>query len=184
MMVDPQFSQVGRQLDGADDAQTDLVLTSVMGVKSPNTVLKRACALMTYYRWHAVHGSSDWLPFDANDVWRYVLYQTTTFSAASRSQSLVQALRFAHYVMGFDNALTCASSRKIIGQSQLQLAAKVPTRRARPLTVVEVKAFHAIADGSDHSPVDRRPMHCLELAACNVWSVQGIRCELHSRDPP
>ena len=44
VMVDPQFSEVGRQLDGADDAQTDLVLTSVMGVKSPNTVLKRASA--------------------------------------------------------------------------------------------------------------------------------------------
>ena len=137
---------------------------------------------MMYYRWHAVHSSSDCLPFDENDVWRYVLYQTTTFSAASRSQSPVQALRFAHYVMGFDNALTCASSRRIIGQSQLQLSAKAPTRQARPLTVLEVKALHAIADGSGHSPVDRCIASNLLLATygrCRVSDVNYIHEILH-----
>ena len=182
MIIDPQFSEVGRQLDGADDAKTDLVLTSVMGVKSPNTVLKRASALMMYYRWHAVHSSSDWLPFDENDVWRYVLYQTTTFSAASRSQSLVQALRFAHYVMGFDNALTCASSRRIIGQSQLQLSAKSSNTPSQAFDCTRGESTPR--DCRWVRSLTCRPMHCLELTACNVWSVQGIGCELHSRDSP
>ena len=111
VMLDPAHSEVGRQVGTADDDSATQVLTSVMGVKSPNTVLKRASALMMYYRWNAVHGSSPMLPLSELDVWRYVMQQSSASSSASRSHSLVQALGFAHYVMGFDKALICASSR-------------------------------------------------------------------------
>ena len=56
IMLDPQASDVGSQLVGKDEQETELVLTSVMGVKSPNTVLKRANALLLYYRWNSVNG--------------------------------------------------------------------------------------------------------------------------------
>ena len=182
VLTDCRFSEVGRQLIDADDEQVALVLTSVMGVKSPNTVLKRAGAMLMYFRWHAVHGTGNWLPFDENTVWRYIMHQSATCGAASRSQSFVQALRFGHYVMGFDNALMCANSRRIVGQAQLQLSTKAPTRQARPLTVMEVKALHAIADGVSHSLVDRCMASNLLLAMygrCRVSDLNFVHEILH-----
>ena len=182
VLTDTRFSEVGRQLVDADDEQIALVLTSVMGVKSPNTVLKRAGAMMMYYRWHAVHGLENWLPFDESMVWQYVMYQSATCGAASRSQSFVQALRFSHYVMGFDNALHCANSRRVVGQAQLQLSSKAPTRQARPLKVLEVKALHAIADGVSHSVVDRCMASNLLLALygrCRVSDLNFVHEVLH-----
>ena len=182
VMLDLEKSDVGRQLKDADTDTVDNVLVSVMGVKSPNTVLKRANATMMYYRWHAVHGKNDFLPFHEDDVWRYVMFQTTAISSASRSQSLLQALRFCHYVMGFDKALECASSRRIAGQAQIQLSARAPARQARPLTVNEVKALHAIADGTEYSATDRCVASNLLLALygrCRVSDVNFIHEILH-----
>ena len=100
-MLEPEASDVGRQLVGKDEQEAELVLTSVMGVKSPNTVLKRANALLLYYRWNSVNGYFPMVPFNEEDIWRYVQEQTGRSSSASRSQSLIQGLRFAHFVMGF-----------------------------------------------------------------------------------
>ena len=101
VLLDPARSEVGRQIGTADHDSATQVLTSVMGVKSPNTVLKRACALMMYYRWNAVHGSCPMLPLSELDVWRYVMQQSSSSSSASRSHSLVQALRFCTLRHGF-----------------------------------------------------------------------------------
>ena len=182
VMLDKSASDVGRQLLDADSDTVDSVLTSVMGVKSPNTVLKRANAVMLFYRWHAVHGLQNFLPFSETDVWRYVMFQTTSASSASRSQSLLQALRFCHFVMGFDKALECASSRRVVGQSQIQLAGKAPSRQARPLTVQEVQRLHGISDGVEHSAVDRCIASGLLLALygrCRVSDLGYIHEILH-----
>ena len=182
ILLDPSCSEVGRQLETADDTQIELVLTSVMGVKSPNTVLKRASAMLMYYRWNAVYGTASMLPLSEPDVWKYVMQQSMTSSSASRSHSLVQALGFARFVMGFDNAIVCASSRRVIGQSQLQLSEKAPTRQARPLTVLEVKRLHAVADGSDHSKVDKCVASNLLLplyGRCRVSDANCIHEGLH-----
>ena len=95
------------------------------------------------------------VPFNESDVWHYVMEQNGVSRSASRSQSLLQALRFAHFVMGFDKALECANSRRIAGQSHIQLSLKAPVRQARPLTVNEVRVLHNIADGETYSKVDR-----------------------------
>ena len=182
VMIDPAHSEVGRQIVEADDKQAILVLTSVMGVKSPNTVLKRASAMMMYYRWNAVNANNPMLPLSEADVWRYIMEQPATGSSASRSHSLVQALRFAHYVMGFDHALECANSRRVVGQSQLQLSMKAPTRQARPLTVLEVKKLHSIADGSEHSAVDKCVASTLLLmmyGRCRVSDANYVHEVLH-----
>ena len=155
VMIDPHCSEVGRQLVMEDESEHSVVLSSVMGVKSPNTVMKRANAIMMYYRWHAVSCTTPFLPFREPDLWRYVLAQQSEQSSTSRSQSLVQALRFCHYVLGFDCALQCANSRRIVGQSHIQLSLRAPSEQARALTVDEMKKLHAIADGTTHSDVDR-----------------------------
>jgi hypothetical protein len=52
--------------------------------------------------------------------------------SASRSQSLVQALRFAHFVLGFDDALLCANSNRISEQAQIQLSLRARQSRPEP----------------------------------------------------
>ena len=182
ILVNTACSEVGRQLEETPVEQVDLVLSSVMGVKSPNTVLKRANAVMLYYRWHAVNGTTPFLPFEECDVWQYVVGHSLQHASASRSQSLVQALRFAHYVMGFDNALNCANSKRVMGQSQIQLSERPPTRQARPLTVDEVKTLHQIADGALHSAVDKCVASNLLLALygrCRVSDLNFVHEILH-----
>ena len=182
VMLEPEASDVGRQLVGKDEQETELVLTSVMGVKSPNTVLKRANALLLYYRWNSVNGHFPMVPFNEEDIWRYVQEQTGRSSSASRSQSLIQGLRFAHFVMGFHGALSCANSRRISGQAQIQLSLKAPVRQARPLTVAEVRTLHSIADGWSHSKVDKCIASTLLLmlyGRCRVSDVNYIHEILH-----
>eukprot|EP00435_Cladocopium_sp_Y103_P054228 s873_g17.t1 len=182
IFLDLSRSEVGRQLLETDDDQVDIVLTSVMGVKSPNTILKRANALMLYYRWNAVDGSAPMLPFSETDIWRYVLEHPKVSGSASRSQSLLQALRFAHYVMGFDNALTCASSKRILGQAQIQLSGRSHTKQARPLTVEEVKLLHSIADGVSQPKIDRciaSNILLLLYGRCRVSDVNFVHEILH-----
>ena len=182
IMLEPEASDVGRQLVGKDEHEIELVLTSVMGVKSPNTVLKRANALLLYYRWNSVNGHFPMVPFIEEDIWRYVQEQTGRAGSASRSQSLIQGLRFAHFVMGFHGALSCANSRRISGQAQIQLSLKAPVRQARPLTVAEVRTLHSIADGWNHSKVDKCIASTLLLmlyGRCRVSDVNYIHEILH-----
>ena len=182
ILVDPACSDVGRQIMDMDETEAELVLTSVLGVKSPNTVQKRANALMLYYRWVAVNGSSTFLPFDEQDVWRYVSSLNGVSGSASRSQSLLQAMRFSHFVFGFDNALACANSRRICGQAQIQLSLKDPVKQARPLTVQEVRLLHKIADGATHSIVDKciaSNLLLLLYGRCRVSDVNFVHEILH-----
>ena len=91
--------------------------------------------------------------------------------------------RLSHYVMGFDNALACANSRRISGQAQIQLSLRSPSRQARPLTVEEVKLLHKIADGTMHSKVDRCIASNLLLALygrCRVSDLNFIHEILHA----
>lgn len=180
VMLDPKASEVGRQLLEGEESTT--IIKSVIGVKSPNTAVKRANALMMFYRWHSVNRTDPFLPFREPDVWCYVFSQAQQQDAASRSQSLVQALRFAHFVMGFDGALDCANSRRVAGQSQLQLAGKRPTRQARALLVEEVMKIHKVAADPSISAVDRTIASNLLMAMygrCRMSDLNHIHEILH-----
>ena len=105
--------------------------------------------------------------------------QTGRSSSASRSPITdpgPQVLR-PHFVMGFHGALSCANSRRISGQAQIQLSLKAPVRQARPLTVAEVRTLHSIADGWNHSKVDKCIASTLLLmlyGRCRVSDVNYI----------
>ena len=138
--------------------------------------------MMLYYRWTSVNGHAPFLPFDECDIWRYVLGNSKVHASASRSQSLVQSLRFAHFVLGFDNALLCANSRRVSGQAQIQLSVRAPVKQARPLTIDEVRTLHGIADSVVHSKVDRCIASGLLFALygrCRVSDLNFIHEILH-----
>lgn len=179
LCLDLAQSDVGLQLAGDDDA---LVLESVIGVKSPNTVLKRANSILMYYRWHAVNGKFPFLPFSEEDVWSYILSLNSLTGSATRAQSFLQALRFAYYVMGFSSALACAQSRRVMGQAQLQYALKAPTKQARALSVIEVRRLHKISEDAANSCIDRCIASSLLMALygrCRISDLNHVHEILH-----
>lgn len=92
----------------------------------------------------------------------------STKSAATKAQSFVQALRFAHHMLGVAGALLCVESRRITGMAELQLAPKAITRQARPVSVCEVRTL-PVCCGLDRPIADR-------VAASHLLLILYGRC--------
>ena len=147
-------SRVGQQL-AADVEERELILGGIMGTKSPSTVIKRANALLAFYRWHATMFDEHCIPFQEKAVWTYIKHLLSTGAAPTRAMSFIQALRFARFILQVDGAQECLDSRRIVGQAELMLSKKPPTRQARPLTVREVIRLHEIALAPEEPLVNR-----------------------------
>ena len=154
LSVNVDASVVGQQL-AADVEERELILDGIMGAKSPSTVIKRANALLAFYRWHATVFAEHGVPFQEKAVWTYIKHLLSTGAAPTRATSFIQALRFARFVLQVDGAQECLDSRRIIGQAELMLSKKPPTRQARPLTVREVVRLHEIAIAPGEPLVNR-----------------------------
>ena len=147
-------SQVGQQISVADDPPEEIV-HAVLGVKSPNTSLKRANSMLSYHRWHVIRFDTSPIPFQENCCWIYLRHLQEIGAPASRAVSFVQAVRFSHFVFQVDGALSVINSRRIVGLADIQLSLKKSTRQARPLTVDEVCRLHQIASSPEFTLVDR-----------------------------
>ena len=77
-------------------------------------------------------------PLQEGQLWQYLRSMAEDGSAATKASSMVQAVRFAWFILQLDGAEQCIASRRILGQAEIQLAGKKETRQARPLTVHEV----------------------------------------------
>ena len=154
LSLDFDASCVGQQLT-ADEDERDLILDGIMGTKSPSTVIKRANALLAYYRWHATVFDVVCIPFIETQVWHYIKHLLTSGAAPTRAMSFIQALRFARFVLQVDGAQQCLDSRRIVGQAELMLSKKPATRQARPLTVKEVTRLRDIARSPEEPLVNR-----------------------------
>ena len=181
--LDLNCSETGIQF--RDNGYDPVLMESLFGVKSPSTIIKRANSITMFFRWHSRNGLDPFLPFSERDVWSYILSQAGNSNAATRSQGLLQALRFAHYVIGMHGALDCANSRRLIGQAQIQLSRKPVTKQARALTVGEVRMLHGIAEDETHSNVDRciaSNLLMMLYGRCRVSDVSFIHEILHDSE--
>ena len=151
----PDACDVGRQLSSSEGQEEEAIMMSIVGVRSPQTILKRCGALLAFYRWHAANREDPFLPISEESLWSYVLSLSQTGAAATKASAAVQAVRFAHFVLGADGALEAATSRRIVGNAELQLSRKAPTKQARPLTIGEVCVLHSIADDATRPALDR-----------------------------
>lgn len=171
-------SDVGRQIE-RDPTQAFEILRASMGVKSPNTVLSRANAMLAYMRWHSLELTSEpLLPLQEEHAWRYVSHLSNIHAPPSRATSFVQACRFAHHILGFRGALDVVTSRRITGLSEIQLAEKEPAKQARPLTVCELQQLHRIAGEPFRHVKDRvLASHLLLMAYCRCRHSDTLQIE-------
>ena len=99
-------SQTGRYIidlgtEAAQVAGAPDIVSAVVGVRSPATLLKRANSLLSFLRWVAKEGIPDVNPFVEPIAWRYMSHLKETGAPATKGASAMSAFRFAHHVLGY-----------------------------------------------------------------------------------
>ena len=152
-------SVAGRQIlasrggDSEDEAVN--ILTAIVGVKSPATVVKRANSLLSYLRWAARQLANEVNPFEEQHVWAYFSWLKEVGAAATRASSCLSAIRFGVHVLGMETLVPCLSSRRLTGLAEILLAGKPLLKQAAPLTVNQVLLIHKALNDVNKHPYDR-----------------------------
>ena len=153
-------SKTGRHIIGlGTDAQQRAgaydIVDAVIGVRSPNTVVKRANSLLSFLRWVAKTGIDEVNPFVEQVIWGYFQHLRSTEAAATKADSSLSAFRFAFYVLGFECLETVVSSRRLIGAAEIMLSGKRLLRQSLALTVHQIKCLHEMLRDKKRHSTDR-----------------------------
>ena len=137
------------------------ILRDVFGVKSPRTVLKRASALLAFFRWLQTRGQSMW-PFRNDQVAVYMGDFMPSKKGHTRGSSFLQACRFAHHVLLIDMSAVLGDTI-LTGRAARLEAMKATTVRARILSVKEVQRLENFLF-EDHELYDQYLVGCCLFA--------------------
>ena len=144
------LGSVELQAAGARD-----IVDAVVGVRSPATLVKKANSLLSFLRWVAKTCSDVVNPFEEETLWKYFQFMRDVGAPATRADSTLSALRFAHYILGFDSLAGAVTSRRLIGISEIMLAGKRLLKQAAVLTVAQVRGLHAALVNKNLHIMDR-----------------------------
>ena len=133
--------ELGRSFEGERSRDRSLeTIGACVGLRSPQTVLKRANSILSFLRWADKEELET--PVAEEAVWSYFSLLKREGSPPSRASALLSAFRFVNYVLGVD-LKDILGSRRVCGLSVQLGIRKAPTSRARPLTVQEVRSLHS-----------------------------------------
>eukprot|EP00435_Cladocopium_sp_Y103_P014351 s3649_g3.t1 len=123
-----------------------VVLRDSLGIKSPRTAIKRAQTLLRFMSWMQSQ-FNECLQWDRN---RVLLYLSEPTSCATKGTTLLEAFRFAKFVMQLPIPDDILGDPQVRGKTQRMLAAKDSYKPARPLKASELAALeHAIETDLD-----------------------------------
>lgn len=131
------------------------ILDASLGVKSPNTVMKRLYAIKTYNTWAMRKFGKSWLPVDERMVWEYVKCLKLEKAPATRASSLLEAIRFCFFVFRVDGCEETLASLRVRGLAAQLYACKRPWKPADPLAVSDVQFLHRAMLDDRRCLVDR-----------------------------
>lgn len=131
------------------------LLDAVFGLKSPNTLMKRLCAIKLFNQWLIRNYTETWLPLQEHRVWSYIRSLRETNAPASRAVSLLESIRFCHYTLRVDGSLDILESLRVKGLASQLFASKKPWRPSDVLTVNDVEFLHHSFMDSTKSDIDR-----------------------------
>ena len=173
--MSPNSFQIGRVVleenespEGRQEALQETVEV-VLSMKSPNTVNKRAGALLLFVKWFLENNRGEPFPIIEKDVAAYLFHLRRSGSFISRGASFRESLRFAHYMLGLEGAINACDSPRIKGAADVMLCRGGTWSPADPLLVNEVLLFHNILDDENRPVLDR-------IAAGNVLTMVYGRC--------
>ena len=137
------------------DAGAYDIVSAVVGVRSPATLIKRANTLLSFLRRCAKTGSSVENPFVDPVAWAYFQHLRDTNAPATKADSTMSAFRFALRILGFETLAELVNSRRLTGLSELMMANKRLLRQALVLTVSQVLGLHALLRNDGLHIMDR-----------------------------
>ena len=131
--------------------------------------MKRANSLLSFRRWVAKRGSDVVNPFAEQFVWEYFQFLKDLNAPATRAESTLSALRFAHFVLGFECLEEAIRSRRLVGIAEIMMTGKRLLRQALTLSVAQINCLHGVLEDVQRHMVDRA------LAAYILFALYG-RC--------
>ena len=160
LAVNRSASEVGRKVEvEADDSnvfETAVeILDATFGLKSPGTLMKRAHSIQQFANWHGSVLNTVWLPVDEQNVWKFVKQLQLCAAPPTRASSLLEALRFAWFILGVTGANTAEESLRVKGICAQMKAKKRAWRPASILTVKEVVILHKLLENKTAALGDR-----------------------------
>ena len=139
-----------------------VVLRDSLGIKSPRTAIKRAQTLLRFMSWMQTE-FNDCLQWDRNRVLQYL---NNANSSATKGTTLMEAFRFAKYVMQLPIPDELLGDPQVRGKAQRMLAAKESYSPARPLRAAELAALERAME----TDLDVRDVYMLGAAIFAVLS--------------
>ena len=103
---------LGTESQSSEDEHA--IMDAVVGIRSPATLMKRANSLLSFLRWFASSGIVNMGPFNEQSVWMFMSFLKESSAPATKGESTMSALRFAHFVLGFDTLGPVLSSRRLV----------------------------------------------------------------------
>ena len=131
------------------------LLDAVFGLKSPGTLMKRLCAIKLFNQWLIRNYTETWLPLREQHVWSYIRFLRESKAPASRAVSLLESIRFCHYMLKVDGSMEILESLRVRGLASQLFANKKPWRPSDVLTVNDVEFLHHSFMDSTKSDIDR-----------------------------
>lgn len=151
-----------RVASSANDEKSRAIIRDVLGVKSPRTASKRADSLKRYFTWCLQHDCAPW-PFFAIRIMQF-LEGGSKGPAASTGVALMEALRFAKFVMGIDVGDDVLNDPQLKGRVNRLYADNSKYKPARPLLCSEVALMERFVC-NDKNPGD------VYLAGCCLFAI-------------
>jgi hypothetical protein len=133
-------------------------LKASFGLKSPQTLLKRAATLRRYFKWHASTRSDAHqvvvspLPMSEPDVgeffhWLRECRQTTGRGFTTQS-AFMETVRFSKFCLDMRETDCILQSRRLLGFSAIQRQLKGPTNQAPPLELIHLQRLHEVLESA------------------------------------
>ena len=123
--------------NGGDSTHKD-ILRDVVGIKSPKTVNERANTIIALFNWLDAQHGFRW-PLNVSEVVRYVEHPHHGRVAPNRGKSLMEAFRFAKFVMRVESLDGILDDPQLTGKVKRLGATATTPKQARALTVAELQ---------------------------------------------
>lgn len=126
------------------------IIRDVLGIKSPRTASKRADSLRKFFTWCNSKQCAVW-PVQVSRVLLYLSGDGGTNPAATTGLALIEAFRFAKYVMDIDVGEDILGDSQLRGRINRLLVEKAEYKQARPLLCSEVALMERFVCTSEDS---------------------------------
>ena len=168
--------------DNYNSEEARKIVAAVIGIRSPTTAIGRGNSLLRYLRWAVSMFGDIYIAFREGSVWSYFNSLSTEGAAATTASSLLSALRYAKYIMGYGNLDDILNSNRLRGSADLMFVTKEHLKQARVLTVHQVIQLHQILTNEATADYDKAAAGYLLLALygrCRHSDLQDVVEVIH-----